>query len=1109
MDWSRVTKDDIEKAIQQFKEERPDYTSCTYYLMYNGEKFPAKHIRGLSYSIATGEKFTVNGFSGGEDTVKFFNKYGYIVKKFDNEDRNDKYSVNDAVWIATALMAAERFSLNPDINREGMFFKQSEIVKKAQTLIKSKVNSARVSWWVNADNAKHTHNYLRADSMKNSEYRRLSMLDEFPDKTYPDGLNMSDEFEINNKKITLKELFSFVEKLYPKVINKMEKIDIDYKCILDYLDKYSGVEYEKPEKVGLSKNDKEKYSNIKKNGQVAYEELKKIADNCNILYGLNNYTATSWLYGTNKKTKDYLWLQMKYKEFEKNPISISVFVELNEAAKSRYRISLEIKNSDADEETMRKYHSHLDIQKEDGMLYVLGSNEQETPKVITDTVEEIKNKLTPMGKKKPEYSKVQLSIYVDSSPEKTNEQYNNEVMEAVGKLIPYYEHVIGKQSTTSTTVRGWLLTWNLENWDWENYKEICENTSDNNTYEEMWTCYSQKPKIGDDVFLMKVGKEPRGIIAHGYVSKEAYEGDHFDPDKAKNGEKIRRINVKFDKILDYNSEQILNQKVLVDKLSNQEWSPRQSGIKIESSVLPELKNMWDELIGVDVKMSNDKPTTDEKTEITYDKNMILYGPPGTGKTYSTTIYAVAICDNLDLDTVKNMDYNEVMKRYGELVSDGQVTFTTFHQSYGYEEFIEGIKPVVNEDTRDVGYKIEDGIFKKFCDDAKRKKIISPENLPDINNSKVWCVHLDGSGKSKLKKQCFDEGNICIGFGNLPETITFETENCSSANRRILLNFQDEMKIGDIVVTAHNNESIDGIGIVLGDYEYDNTNSDWPRKREVQWLMTEKEVKITDLNDGRKLDRKTVYPLNRVTPDKILSLVNEQTEFEIKEQTKPYVFIIDEINRGNISKIFGELITLIEDTKREGMEEQASAILPYSKQPFSVPSNVYIIGTMNTADRSIALMDTALRRRFQFVEMMPNADVLRELNANMIEDLDVAVMLEKINERITYLYDREHTIGHAFFTKIAQSPTIDTLQSIFEKSVIPLLQEYFYEDYQKIQLVLGDNGKSDDNLKFIKDEDINVRSVFKGNAEDIIDLPEKKYSINTVAFSNIDSYKQII
>ena len=180
--------------------------------------------------------------------------------------------------------------------------------------------------------------------------------------------------------------------------------------------------------------------------------------------------------------------------------------------------------------------------------------------------------------------------------------------------------------------------------------------------------------------------------------------------------------------------------------------------------------------------------------------------------------------------------------------------------------------------------------------------------------------------------------------------------------------------------------------------------------------------------------------------------------------------------------------------------------PYSGKLFSVPSNVYILGTMNTADRSIALMDTALRRRFQFVEMMPDTDILKNVT---VDGVEIAPILEKINERITFLYDREHTIGHAFFTKLKDDPTIETLASIFEKSIIPLLQEYFYEDYQKIQLVLGDNGKTDPSTKFILDEEVKVKNIFKGDAADVIDLPEKKYTINKEAFLKIESYKQIL
>ena len=189
-----------------------------------------------------------------------------------------------------------------------------------------------------------------------------------------------------------------------------------------------------------------------------------------------------------------------------------------------------------------------------------------------------------------------------------------------------------------------------------------------------------------------------------------------------------------------------------------------------------------------------------------------------------------------------------------------------------------------------------------------------------------------------------------------------------------------------------------------------------------------------------------------------------------------------------------------------------ATLPYSNVPFGVPNNVYLIGTMNTADRSIAIMDTALRRRFQFEEMMPNPQVLRDIGADKVVEgdveLDVAKMLEAINKRIDYLFDREHTIGHAFFTGLKDDATVSKLASIFKKSVIPLLQEYFYEDYSKIRMVLGDNGKENMEHMFILATEIKSNQIFRGDTSDV-DIPDYSYVIQDEAFDNIMSYKEIM
>lgn len=490
-------------------------------------------------------------------------------------------------------------------------------------------------------------------------------------------------------------------------------------------------------------------------------------------------------------------------------------------------------------------------------------------------------------------------------------------------------------------------------------------------------------------------------------------------------------------------------------------------------------------------------TRKENMNIVFPKNMILYGPPGTGKTYNTVKYAVAICEEKQLSNYEGMDYAAILEKYNELKAAGRIAFTTFHQSYGYEEFIEGIKPVLDNQGNDsVGYKIEPGIFKQFCDDAQKVEVKNDEfDIPD--DSSVWKVTV----RSNAREDCFKNNRIRINYG-------MESDGAHG--------FVYDVKKGDVILTTDGSRRmINGIAIVESDdaYKMEDTDED-ATTRDVTWLAKNISVDITDINSGKMLHRMTCARVPNMNIGDIVSLAIEKNESlagtEILHNDEPYVFIIDEINRGNISKIFGELITLIEETKRKGAEEEMSAMLPYSGTLFSVPQNVYILGTMNTADRSIALLDTALRRRFDFEEMMPDSNVIAGV---IVEDggetIDVARMLDVINERIAFLYDREHTIGHAFFTKLLLNPSLAVLADIFRLKVVPLLQEYFYEDYAKIQLVLGDNDKSDSKYKFIMNEPVKVKSIFKGNPEDVVDLPETKYMIQNDAFYYIQSYKEIM
>lgn len=506
--------------------------------------------------------------------------------------------------------------------------------------------------------------------------------------------------------------------------------------------------------------------------------------------------------------------------------------------------------------------------------------------------------------------------------------------------------------------------------------------------------------------------------------------------------------------------------------------------------------------------------------VDFDHNLILYGPPGTGKTYHSVIYAVAICEGRTVSEVEKEPYEDILFRYHVLEKAGRIAFTTFHQSYGYEEFIEGIRPVLtnregsHHQNRDLQYVIRDGIFKSLCQRAKSDR---EGKIPYDEDTDVWLVWLEDESTIVGKKACFNDG--ALRFKGTSDALDKIDPNESK--------YKDlkKMRKGDIVLSFIGIDGkFDNVGIVEDNYpeyyeEIENNCAFW--ERQIKWnnehiyFVLEALLGLKAISRRRGIQRIVGISTSDIvdTIEKALEKASGNASVtvpgKIEEETNRYVLIIDEINRGNISKIFGELITLIEETKREGAREEMQAILPYSGESFSVPDNVYLLGTMNTADRSIALMDTALRRRFSFIEMMPDPDILVKMNAGSVniegQNLNIARMLEVINDRIEYLFDREHTIGHAFFTRLANEPAIEDLSGIFEKNVIPLLQEYFYEDYEKIQLVLGDNDKPDE-YKFIKDSPVKERDLFKGNTD--LGLSEKKFEIQRDAFLKVESYKRI-
>lgn len=491
----------------------------------------------------------------------------------------------------------------------------------------------------------------------------------------------------------------------------------------------------------------------------------------------------------------------------------------------------------------------------------------------------------------------------------------------------------------------------------------------------------------------------------------------------------------------------------------------------------------------------------------FAKNTILYGPPGTGKTYQTVNYAVAIIEGKSLEDVQAENHEEVLKRYRQYRQDGRIEFTTFHQSFGYEDFIEGIRPVFAEDTDentgDISYEIADGIFKKFCATAQPPVVDPKQNPYGFSESPtIWKVSLASTGDNPVRDYCMKHGCIRIGWDEYGESITDDMDY-HVGGKTVLNAFLSRMQPGDIILSCYTAHSIDAIGVVTGEPEWHPEFDHYKRLRTVKWLVQGKNIGIEEFRLEKSLTLSTVYRLNTAveTIIEVLGRHGFSGAAPVKGTKGPYVFIIDEINRGNISKIFGELITLIEPSKRLGQGEELQAKLPYSHEAFGIPDNVYLLGTMNTADRSIALLDTALRRRFSFVEMMPDSGILDGVE---VEGISISGLLTTLNRRIEVLFDREHTLGHAFFTPLRQSPSIQTLGEIFRDKVVPLLQEYFYDDYEKICLVLGDR-KRPEQQQFFKVDPVDLQSLFGVEPEFEVN---PTYRINPDAFFDAEVYRNL-
>ncbi|WP_306670277.1 McrB family protein [Acinetobacter sp. YH12040] len=421
-------------------------------------------------------------------------------------------------------------------------------------------------------------------------------------------------------------------------------------------------------------------------------------------------------------------------------------------------------------------------------------------------------------------------------------------------------------------------------------------------------------------------------------------------------------------------------------------------------------------------------------------NRILFGAAGTGKTFHSINHALSIIENKPLEVLEQEGRTALKARFDQYKEQGQIKFVTFHQSFSYEDFVEGIRAETNEEGQ-LSYDVKAGVFKEICDNAFN------QNLPHSNVEEVmhdFCKQV-AEQPLKLKTKTGLTYEITYEGGKTLKCFLLESVNKGTYS----------LSLDTIRKLLH--------GIELRNYGMPSY----------------------------------------IKP--IVSLLSNKIQFsDDKSQDigqKPYVLIIDEINRGNISRIFGELITLIEDSKRQGAEEQLSVTLPYSKEEFSVPSNVYIIGTMNSSDRSLTGLDVALRRRFTFIEMPPKPELLNDI---VVEGLNIGELLRVINQRIEVLLDRDHCVGHANFMSLKKDRTLKHLAAIFKQKIIPQLQEYFFDDWAKINMVLNANG-------MFMPKTVVRSELFpdiKTESEDLFE-ERKTWTILESAFDSIETFTKII
>ena len=544
----------------------------------------------------------------------------------------------------------------------------------------------------------------------------------------------------------------------------------------------------------------------------------------------------------------------------------------------------------------------------------------------------------------------------------------------------------------------WLFTWNPNLWSWNSLSENMAKLRRGVPVIDRWGCTNRQARPGDRAWLVRLGQAPKGIMAVGNVMSEPYEDTHWNKEKAEEVETCWFVDIQFSQILDvYKDKFITEQDLNSITVDNQKWWPQSTGIEIKQKSAALIEQLWKKVT------AQDKPAQQLVQEVAEPVNRIYYGPPGTGKTYTL---------------------NEIKKEYSSKAQ-------SISREQWLSEQLESVRwfDVVFLALYALGGRAKVGdIAKHEYVVQKAKAIGRTQNIIQQIWASLQSHTLEESETVKYSKRhspcIFDKDKS--SFWSLQGNWEEECED--------LLSLADVLKKGQ----ANGQQALR--------YEFVTFHQAYGYEDFVEGIRPVQDEDSDEM----------VY---RVEPG-VFRRICRRAELD---QGNRYAIFIDEINRGNVAKIFGELITLIEPDKRclpmefdpdSGMR----VTLPYSKEPFGVPKNLDIYGTMNTADRSIALLDTALRRRFQFQELMPDHQKISGPRGDgYIEDgeggiISLRDLLAAMNLRIRFLLNRDLMLGHAYLMEVRN---FHDLKMVILNKFVPLLQEYFYGDWHKMQLVFCD------------------------------------------------------